>query len=121
MKILVVDEFDNMRRIVKAALKHVGFSKIIEAKNGIEAMKQLKKDVIGLILCDWNVSKINGLDLLKSVRENDDHHQDIPFIMITANPNKNHIVEAVQAGVSDFLVKPFSPETLGEKIKRFLS
>ena len=119
-KILIADDFDNMRQIVKSALKQVGFTNIIEAKNGIEAINQFKKEVIGLILCDWNVSKLNGLNLLKSVRESEDH-PDIPFIMITGNPNKTHIVEAVQAGVSDFIIKPFSPETLGEKIRKFVS
>ena len=115
MKILVVDDFAEMRRVIKGSLKKMGFKYIMEAKDGEVALNILKKDRAGLILADWNMPKMNGLELLKAVRQ-DESLKDIPFIMVAAAGQKRNIMEAVKAGVSNYIVKPFTPQTLNEKI-----
>ena len=118
-KVMVVDDFATMRRIVKGALKQLGFKNIIEADDGSTALEELKKEKVGLILCDWNMPKMTGLDLLKSVR-GDDGLKAIPFIMVTAEAQKENVVDAVKAGVSNYVMKPFTPDTLKEKIEKVL-
>ena len=115
MKVLVVDDFIEMRRVIKGSLKRMGFKYIMEAKDGEVALNILKKDKADLILADWNMPKMNGLELLKAVRQ-DEALRDIPFIMVAAEGQKGSIMEAVKAGVSNYIVKPFTPQTLTEKI-----
>ena len=117
MKVLVVDDFATMRRIVKGVLKQLGFNNIIEAEDGSLALEQLKKEHIGLIVSDWNMPNMTGLDLLKAVRGDADL-KNIPFIMVTAEGQKENVVEAVKAGVSNYIVKPFTPDTFGEKLNK---
>jgi two-component system chemotaxis response regulator CheY len=117
MKVLVVDDFATMRRIVKGVLKQLGFSDIIEAENGSSALDELKKEKVGLIVSDWNMPKMTGLDLLKAVR-GDERLKSIPFIMVTAEGQKENVLEAVKAGVSNYIVKPFTPETFNEKLQK---
>ncbi|PKN24670.1 MAG: response regulator [Deltaproteobacteria bacterium HGW-Deltaproteobacteria-21] len=117
MKVLVVDDFATMRRIVKGVLKQLGFSNIIEAEDGNMALGELKKEKIGLIVSDWNMPNMSGLDLLKAVR-GDASLKAIPFIMVTAEGQKENVIEAVKAGVSNYIVKPFTPETFGEKLQK---
>jgi len=117
MKVLVVDDFATMRRIVKGVLKQLGFSSIVEAEDGSAALEVLKKEKIGLIVSDWNMPKMTGLDLLKSVRA-DDNLKATPFIMVTAEGQKENVIEAVKAGVSNYIVKPFTPETFSEKLEK---
>lgn len=117
VKILVVDDFATMRRIVKGVLKQLGFSEIIEADDGKTALEELKKDRIGLIVSDWNMPNMTGLELLKEVRA-DAGLKDIPFLMVTAEGQKENVVEAVQAGVSNYIVKPFTPETFSAKLEK---
>ena len=117
IKILVVDDFATMRRIVKGVLKQLGFSEIIEADDGKTALEELKKDRIGLIVSDWNMPNMTGLELLKEVRA-DAGLKDIPFLMVTAEGQKENVVEAVQAGVSNYIVKPFTPETFSAKLEK---
>ncbi|MBN1850790.1 MAG: chemotaxis response regulator CheY [Deltaproteobacteria bacterium] len=117
MKILVVDDFATMRRIVKGVLKQLGFTNIIEAEDGTTALEELKKEKVGLIVSDWNMPNMSGLDLLKAVRE-DGGLKAIPFLMVTAEGQKENVVEAVKAGVSNYIVKPFTPETFNEKLKK---
>jgi len=119
MKVLVVDDFASMRRIVKSVIKHMGFTKIIEADDGSAALQVLKKEEIGLILADWNMPRMTGIDLLKAVRS-DESLKDVLFIMVTAEGQKDNVVEAVQAGVSNYIMKPFTSEALEEKIKKVL-
>jgi two-component system, chemotaxis family, chemotaxis protein CheY len=119
IKVLVVDDFATMRRIVKGVLKQLGFTKIIEAEDGSAALGELKKDSIGLIVSDWNMPKMTGLDLLKAVKK-DDSLKKIPFIMVTAEGQKENVIEAVKAGVSNYVVKPFTPETFSEKLEKVL-
>ena len=117
--VLIVDDFATMRRIVKGALKQLGFKNIIEAEDGITALSELKKEKVGLILSDWNMPKMNGLELLKLVR-GDDNFKEIPFIMVTAEGQKSNVVQAVQAGVDNYVIKPFTPDTLKDKIQKVL-
>jgi len=117
IKVLVVDDFATMRRIVKGVLKQLGFKDIIEADDGTTALDELKKENIGLIVSDWNMPKMTGLELLKKVRQ-DEQLKEIPFIMVTAEGQKENVIEAVKAGVSNYIVKPFTPETLSEKLEK---
>lgn len=117
IKVLVVDDFATMRRIVKGVLKQLGFKEIIEAEDGTAALEELRKEKVGLIVSDWNMPKMTGLDLLKAVRS-DESLKDIPFIMVTAEGQKENVLEAVKAGVSNYIVKPFTPETLSEKLEK---
>jgi len=119
LNVLVVDDFASIRRMVKSALEQIGFIKIFEAKDGSDALKMLKEKEIGLVLCDWNMPEMNGIDLLKAVKS-DESLKDVPFILVTSEGHKNNVVEAVQAGVSNYIIKPFSAETLQEKIKKVL-
>ncbi len=120
MKVLVVDDFATMRRIVKGVLKQLGFSDIIEAEDGDIALKELQKEKVGLIVSDWNMPNMTGLDLLKAVKE-DAKLKDIPFLMVTAEGQKENVVQAVQAGVSNYIVKPFTPETFSQKLEKIFS
>ena len=119
MKVLVVDDFATMRRIVKGALKQLGFLNIVEAEDGQIALELLKKEKVGLIVCDWNMPNMTGIELLKVVRA-DAVLKDTPFIMVTAECQKDNVLEAVNAGVSNYVVKPFTPDILGGKIKKVL-
>lgn len=119
IKVLVVDDFATMRRIVKGVLKGLGFNQIIEAGDGTAALQELKKESVGLIVSDWNMPKMTGLDLLKAVRA-DEKLKSIPFIMVTAEGQKDNVIDAVKAGVSNYIVKPFTPETFGEKLEKVL-
>lgn len=117
MKVLVVDDFATMRRIVKNILTQLGFKNIIEADDGTTALAALKQEKVGLIISDWNMPKMTGLDLLKEVRAGADT-ADIPFIMVTAEAQQDNIILAVKAKVSQYIVKPFTADTLGEKIEK---
>ncbi len=115
LRILVVDDFKTMRRILRNVLKEIGFTKIVEADDGTTALDVLKKDEIHLIISDWNMPKMTGLDLLKAVRA-DGSLKDIPFVMVTAEAQKDSVIQAVQAGVSNYIVKPFTTGAVKEKL-----
>ena len=117
MKVLVVDDFATMRRIVKNILNQIGFKNIIEADDGSTALEVLKKDKVDLIMSDWNMPKVTGLELLKAVRS-DESMQDIPFLMVTAEGQKDSVIQTVQAGVSDYIIKPFTADTVKEKLEK---
>lgn len=117
MKILVVDDFATMRRIIKNILTQLGFKNIIEADDGTTALTVLKSEKIGLIVSDWNMPKMTGLDLLKAVRA-DASMANTPFIMVTAEAQQDNIILAVKAKVSQYIVKPFTAETLSEKLNK---
>ncbi len=117
IKVLVVDDFSTMRRIVKNILRQLGFNNIVEADDGTTGLGILQKEKIDLIISDWNMPKMTGLDLLKTVRS-DDALKDIPFLMVTAEAQQENIIEAVKSGVSNYIVKPFTAETLGKKIEQ---
>jgi two-component system chemotaxis response regulator CheY len=117
MKILVVDDFATMRRIVKNVLKQIGFTNITEVENGREAIKELKKEPYGLVLCDWNMPEMTGIEVLNQVRA-EPSLKNVPFVMVTAEAQKDNIIEAVKAGVTSYVVKPFTAETIEEKLKK---
>ena len=116
-KVLVVDDMMSMRNIVKRALLEIGYKNIHEALNGEEALEKLKSGGFGLVLLDWNMPVMSGIELLRSMRA-DPTLQAIPVLMITAEAKMDNIMEAVQAGVSDYLVKPFSGQALQEKLEK---
>lgn len=117
MKVLIVDDFATMRRILRNILKQIGFSNISEADDGKTALKELQKEKFDLVLCDWNMPEVSGIDLLREIRA-DDNLKDLPFVMVTAEAQKENIVEAVKAGVSNYVVKPFTAETVSEKLNK---
>ena len=117
IKVLVVDDFATMRRIIKGVLKQLGFANIVEAEDGKMALDELQKDTFGLIVSDWNMPNMTGLDLLKAVKS-DENLKKIPFIMVTAEGQKENVIEAVKAGVNNYVVKPFTPETFGVKLAK---
>jgi len=118
MKILVVDDFPTMRRIVKTLLRQLGYTNIIEAEDGELAYKLLKATPdIEFIVSDWNMPNMTGLELLKTVRA-DEKFKHLPFLMVTAEAEKENIIEAVKSGVSNYVVKPFTAATLKEKMAK---
>lgn len=120
MKVLVVDDFATMRRIVKNILTQLGFKNIVEADDGSTAVDLLKTQKVDLIISDWNMPKMTGLELLKHVRADADM-ADVPFVMVTAEAQQDNIILAVKAKVSQYIVKPFTAETLGEKLEKVFS
>lgn len=118
MKILVVDDFPTMRRIVKTLLRQNGFTNFIEAEDGVKAYTTLQTTAdIEMIVCDWNMPNMTGLELLKTVRA-DPKVKHLPFLMVTAEAEKENIIEAVKAGVNNYIVKPFTGATLKEKMDK---
>ncbi len=117
MKILIVDDFSTMRKIIRNILVQLGFKNIIEADDGTTALEVLSKEKVDLIISDWNMPKMSGLDLLKAVRGNE-ATKNLPFIMVTAEAQKENILEAIKYKVSQYIVKPFTPETLKEKLEK---
>jgi two-component system chemotaxis response regulator CheY len=117
MKILVVDDMSTMRRIVKNIMKQLGFANVEEAENGQEALAKLRAETFGFIISDWNMPVMTGIDLLRAVRS-DDKLKAIPLLMVTAEAQKENLVEAIQAGVSNYIVKPFTAEVLQEKMNK---
>ena len=120
MKILVVDDFSTMRRIVKNILRQLNFVNIIETDDGSTALEVLQREKIDLVVSDWNMPKMTGLELLKVIRA-DDALKHIPFLMVTAEAQQENIIEAVKSGVSNYIVKPFTAETLSQKINQIFS
>lgn len=117
MKILVVDDFSTMRRIVKNILKQLGYENILEADDGSSALNVLNNEKIDLIISDWNMPQVSGIELLKTVRTTE-NLKDIPFLMVTAEGQKENILEAVKNRVSNYIVKPFTPQALMEKLQK---
>lgn len=115
MQILVVDDYNTMRRIIRNLLKQLGFDNVDEAADGTEALTKLKEKAYGLVISDWNMEPMTGLDLLKQVRATE-AIKNIPFIMVTAESKPENVIIAKQAGVSNYIVKPFNAETLKTKL-----
>jgi two-component system, chemotaxis family, chemotaxis protein CheY len=119
MKVLAVDDFPTMRRIVKTLLRQLGYTNVVEAEDGQAALTKLKQEKFDLVLLDWNMPRMTGLELLKAIRA-DDNLRNTPVVMITAEGRKEDVLEAVKAGVNNFIVKPFTAETLEEKLNKVL-
>ncbi len=116
MRVLVVDDFATMRKIVRNILKKIGFEDIVEAEDGNAAIHMIKNDKIGMVVTDWNMPNMTGLDLLREIRNNP-QTANLPVLMVTAEGLKENVMEAVKAGVSNYVVKPFTAEVLQEKIE----
>ena len=117
IRILIVDDFSTMRKIIKNILRQLGYTNVVEADDGTTAWDVLNKDNIQFIVSDWNMPKMSGIELLRKVRASEEY-ADLPFLMVTAEAQQENIIEAVQAKVSNYIVKPFTPETLGQKIQK---
>lgn len=117
MKILIVDDFSTMRRIVKNLLRDLGFNNTQEADDGLTALPLLKKGNFDFLVTDWNMPGMTGIDLLKEVRA-DDSLKTLPVLMVTAEAKREQIIEAAQAGVNGYVVKPFTAAVLKEKIEK---
>ncbi|NTW67112.1 MAG: chemotaxis protein CheY [Nitrospirae bacterium] len=117
MKILVVDDFSTMRRIVKNVLKQLGYENIEEAEDGAAALVKLKAGSYGFMVSDWNMPNMDGLQLLKEVRK-DPQLSSLPILMVTAEAEKDKVVTAIQAGVNNYIVKPFTAEVFKEKMDK---
>jgi len=117
--VLVVDDYATMRKIVRNLLVQIGYTKIEEAADGVAALAKLREAKVGLVICDWNMEPMTGLQLLKEIRA-DAKLNAIPFIMVTAESKTENVVAAKQAGVNGYLVKPFNADTLKKKIESVL-
>ncbi|MCG3721506.1 chemotaxis protein CheY [Vibrio cincinnatiensis] len=117
MKILIVDDFSTMRRIVKNLLRDLGFNNTQEADDGLTALPMLKKGGFDFVVTDWNMPGMQGIDLLRNIRA-DEELKHLPVLMITAEAKREQIIEAAQAGVNGYIVKPFTAATLKEKLEK---
>ena len=120
MSVLIVDDYKTMLRIIRNLLKQIDFNNVEEASDGAEALGKLRGNQFGLVISDWNMAPMTGLQLLQEVRA-DTKLKTTPFIMITAESKAENVVAAKQAGVSNYIVKPFNAETLREKIEKVLT
>jgi two-component system chemotaxis response regulator CheY len=117
VKILTVDDSSTMRRIIKNTLGRLGYDDVIEAEHGVDALAKMAG--VQLILTDWNMPEMDGLTFVKALRSNS-LYKDIPIIMVTTEAAKKEILEAIKSGVTDYIVKPFTPETLKDKLQKVL-
>ncbi len=117
MQILVVDDFSTMRRIVKNVLRELGFNNMKEAEDGAPALQILKTSKIDFVVTDWNMPGMTGLELLKAIRA-DEKLKTLPVLMVTAEAKREQIIEAAQAGVNGYVVKPFTAQTLKVKMEK---
>lgn len=117
MKILVVDDFSTMRRIIKNLLRDLGFTNIQEADDGNTALPMLQQGDFDFVVTDWNMPGMQGIDLLKEIRK-DDNLAHLPVLMVTAEAKREQIIQAAQAGVNGYIVKPFTAVTLKEKLDK---
>ncbi|MBB1271671.1 chemotaxis response regulator CheY [Psychromonas sp. SR45-3] len=117
MKVLIVDDFSTMRRIIKNLLRDLGFTNTYEADDGHTALPMLKSGNFDFVVTDWNMPIMQGIDLLKEIRK-DPQLKHLPVLMVTAEAKREQIIEAAQAGVNGYIVKPFTAGTLKEKLDK---
>ncbi len=120
LKILAVDDSPTMRRIIVNTLKRAGYTDVVEASDGKDALAKLKVDKINLVITDWNMPEMDGLTLVTTLRSMDEY-KELPVLMVTTRSVKEDIVQALKAGVNNYIVKPFTPDTLKEKIELVLA
>ena len=118
-KILIVDDMQTMRRVLKSALVDLGFTDIADADGGSAALAMLGKEAFELVITDWNMPDMAGIDLLRALRA-DDKWKNLPVLMVTAEAKKELIMEAAKAGVNGYLIKPFQPAMLKEKLEKVI-
>ena len=117
MKVLVVDDSSMIRRLIKNTLAQSGYDQVVEATNGREAVAMAKTEKLSLVLMDWNMPEVTGLEAVQAIRASGN---EVPIVMVTTEAEKQRIVAAVQAGINDYLVKPFTPEALIDRVKKFV-
>ena len=115
MDVLIVDDYSTMLRIVRSLLKQIGFANVDEATDGAQALQKMRLKKYGLVISDWNMEPMTGIEFLREVRQ-DPNLKATPFIMVTAESKTENVVEAKKAGVSNYIVKPFNSDTLKGKI-----
>ena len=120
MNILIVDDYNTMLRIIKNLLKQLGFPNVDEASDGGMAFDMVKQKQYGLIISDWNMEPVTGIEFLRNIRASDAAYKTTPFIMVTAESKTENVVLAKQAGVNNYIVKPFNAETLKTKMTSVL-
>lgn len=118
-KIIVADDMQMMRRLLKAALVKAGMYDITEAINGEELLAKLEEAPCDIIICDWDMPKLSGIDALRRIRNSDDHKH-IPFVMVTAVAEAAHVKQAIEAGINDYIIKPIQPDVFVNKIRKIL-
>lgn len=120
MRLLVVDDSSTMRRIIVNTLQRLGYNDVLEAAHGLEAWSILdRSDNIDILITDWNMPEMNGLELVKKTRS-DSRYEDIPIIMVTTEGGKAEVITALKAGVNNYIIKPFTPQVLREKLEAVL-
>jgi two-component system chemotaxis response regulator CheY len=120
MKILVVDDSSTMRRIIVNTLARLGYKDVVQAADGVEAWNAMQANSdIGVVITDWNMPNMNGLELVKKIRA-EEKYVDIPIIMVTTEGGKAEVITALKAGVNNYIVKPFTPQVLKEKLQAVL-
>jgi len=117
MRILIVDDFSTMRRIIRNILNQLEFTNVEEAEDGNVAFEKLKEADYDLLITDWNMPNMSGLDLLKEIRANE-KLEDLKILLVSAEAEKENIIQAVQAGANEYVVKPFTADVLGQKINK---
>jgi two-component system, chemotaxis family, chemotaxis protein CheY len=120
MRILVVDDFATMRKIVRNVLKQINLTDVTEAENGKAALAVLRAEQIGLIISDWIMPEMTGIDFLRACKEDPDLKK-IPFVMVTAEAQKESVIEAIKGGVDNYIVKPFTPDKLQAAINQAMT
>ena len=120
LKILAVDDSPTMRRIIINTLKRAGYSNVVEAEDGKDALAKMRVENVNLVITDWNMPEMDGLTFVTAVRSMAEF-KEMPILMVTTRSVKDDIIEAMKAGVTNYIVKPFTPETLKEKIEAILA
>jgi two-component system chemotaxis response regulator CheY len=120
MRVLVVDDFATMRKIIKNVLKQINIDNVVEAENGKYALSVLRSDNIEFIISDWIMPEMTGIEFLRACKE-DETIKNIPFVMVTAEAQKDSVLEAIKSGVDNYIVKPFTPEKLKEVIGKTMA
>lgn len=120
LKILAVDDSPTMRRIIINTLKRAGYEDVVEATDGKDAIAKLKVESINFVITDWNMPEMDGLEFVQTIRSSD-QFKTLPVLMVTTRSVKDDIVDALKAGVNNYIVKPFTPETLKQKIEQILA
>jgi len=120
LRILIIDDDGPTRKLIKLTLKALGFKNIIEAANGMDGLMRLRMDEsVKLVICDWRMPELVGIEVLREIRE-DEHYQDLPFLMLTSETKKEQVLEAIELKVSDYMAKPVTYAGLREKLENLL-
>lgn len=118
-RIIIADDMQMMRRLIKASLTKAGFDNIEEAVNGEELLKKMDENTYDMVICDWDMPRMSGIDALRNIRSHDTH-KNIPFVMVTAVADMAQVKQAIECGISDYVIKPIKPEVFVEKIRSIL-